>query len=167
MIFIDWVHVKAHDGPVADRPICVALAVTVEGPATSSACVAGDGGEGAKYWLHVLTETRNRGVEGVCVVVCDGLKGLPDAIGTAWPQAVTRYAGRQDRDKISRALKPICTAPSMEAPEDRPLRGGAVPQVRHRDPPLRLHGQRDQVGQRSHTQSRPGRMGTSGTRSQR
>ena len=44
---------------------------------------AGDGGEGAKYWLHVLTELKNRGVQDVCIVVCDGLTGLPDAITTA------------------------------------------------------------------------------------
>lgn len=39
---------------------------------------AGDGGEGAECWLQVLTEIKNRGVDDVCMVVCDGLKGLPD-----------------------------------------------------------------------------------------
>lgn len=48
----------------------------------------GDGAEGAKYWLAVLTELKNRGVADVCIVVCDGLKGLPDAINTVWPQAL-------------------------------------------------------------------------------
>ncbi len=38
---------------------------------------AGDGGEGAKFWLAVLTEIKNRGTADVCIVVCDGLKGLP------------------------------------------------------------------------------------------
>lgn len=67
---------------------------------------AGDGDEGAKYWLHVLTELQNRGVSDVLMVVCDGLAGLPDAIGAVWPRAITqtcivyllrnsfRYAGR-------------------------------------------------------------------------
>ena len=41
---------------------------------------AGEGGEGAKYWHHVLTEIKNRGVADVCIVVCDGLTGLPDAV---------------------------------------------------------------------------------------
>jgi putative transposase len=41
---------------------------------------AGDGGEGAKLWLAVLTEIKNRGTSDVCIVVCDGLKGLPEAI---------------------------------------------------------------------------------------
>ncbi|WP_455550725.1 IS256 family transposase [Actinacidiphila glaucinigra] len=131
VIFIDCVHVKVRDGQVANRPVYVALAVTVDGTRDILGLWAGDGGEGAKYWLQVLTEIKNRGVEDVCMVVCDGLKGLPDAIGTVWPQAVTqtcvvhlirasfRYAGRQDWDKISRALKPIYTAPTAKAAEDR------------------------------------------------
>jgi putative transposase len=131
VIFIDCIHVKVRDGQVANRPIYVALAVTVEGTRDILGLWAGDGGEGAKYWLQVLTEIRNRGVEDVCMVVCDGLKGLPDAIGAVWPQAVTqtcvvhllrasfRYAGRQDWDKISRSLKPVYTAPTAKAAEDR------------------------------------------------
>ncbi|MDX2853086.1 IS256 family transposase [Streptomyces sp. PA03-3a] len=131
VIFIDCVHVKVRDGQVANRPIHVALAVTVDGTRDILGLWAGDGGEGAKYWLQVLTEIRNRGVEDVCMVVCDGLKGLPDAIGTVWPQAITqtcvvhlmrasfRYAAGQDWDKISRALKPIYTAPTAKAAEDR------------------------------------------------
>ncbi|MFF2818990.1 IS256 family transposase [Kitasatospora cineracea] len=131
VIFIDCIHVKVRDGQVANRPIYVALAVTVDGTRDILGLWAGDGGEGAKYWLQVLTEIRNRGVEDVCMVVCDGLKGLPDAIGTVWPQAITqtcvvhlmrasfRYAARQDWDKISRALKPIYTAATAAAAEDR------------------------------------------------
>lgn len=131
VLFIDCVHVKVRDGQVANRPIYVALAVTVDGTRDILGLWAGDGGEGAKYWLQVLTEIRNRGVADVCMVVCDGLKGLPDAIETVWPQAITqtcvvhlmrasfRYAARQDWDKISRALKPIYTAPTAKAAEDR------------------------------------------------
>ncbi|MBP2216872.1 transposase-like protein [Arthrobacter sp. CAN_C5] len=107
VIFIDCIHVKVRDGQVANRPIYVALAVTVEGNRDILGLWAGDGGEGAKYWLQVLTEIKNRGVEDVCMVVCDGLKGLPDSIGTLWPEAITqtcvvhlirasfRYAARQ------------------------------------------------------------------------
>ncbi|WP_042390251.1 IS256 family transposase [Streptacidiphilus melanogenes] len=131
VIFIDCIHVKVRDGQVANRPIYVALAVTVDGTRDILGLWAGDGGEGAKYWLQVLTEIKNRGVEDVCMVVCDGLKGLPEAIGTVWSQAVTqtcvvhlirasfRYAGRQDWDKISRMLKPVYTAPTAAAAEDR------------------------------------------------
>jgi transposase-like protein len=127
VIFIDCIHVKIRDGQVANRPIYVALAVTVDGTRDILGLWAGDGGEGAKHWLHVLTEIKNRGVRDVCMVVCDGLKGLPDAIGTVWPQAVTqtcvihllrnsfRYASRADWDKISRALKPVYSAATEEA----------------------------------------------------
>ena len=131
VIFIDCIHVKVRDGQVANRPIYVALAVTVEGNRDILGLWAGDGGEGAKYWLQVLTEIKNRGVEDVCMVVCDGLKGLPDSIGTVWPEAITqtcvvhlirasfRYAARQDWDKIARALKPIYTASTVDQAEER------------------------------------------------
>src|SRR6266508_2279922 len=88
---------------------------------------AGDGDQGAKYWLHVLTEVKNRGVADVCIVVCDGLTGLPDAISTVWPQAITqtcvvhllrnsfRYASRRDWAAIARDLRPIYTAPTEAA----------------------------------------------------
>ncbi len=51
---------------------------------------AGEGGEGAKYWAHVLTEIKNRGVADVCILVCDGLTGLPDAVATVWPQTIAQ-----------------------------------------------------------------------------
>ncbi|WUA39875.1 IS256 family transposase [Streptomyces sp. NBC_01367] len=131
VLFIDCVHVKLRDGKVANRPVYVVLAVTVEGTREILGLWAGDGGEGAKYWLQVLTEIKNRGTEDVCMVVCDGLKGLPEAIGAVWPQAITqtcvvhllrasfRYAARQDWDKISKALKPVYTAPTEDAAMER------------------------------------------------
>src|SRR6266550_3105170 len=90
VIFIDAIHVKIRDGQVANRPIYVALAVTVDGGRDILGLWAGDGGEGAKYWLRVLTELKNRGAGDACMVVCDGLKGLPDAIGEVWPAAVVQ-----------------------------------------------------------------------------
>jgi transposase-like protein len=92
VIFIDVINVKIRDGQVANRPVYVALAVTADGERDVLGLWAGahGDGEGAKYWLRVLTEIRNRGVADVCIVVCDGLKGLPDAISTVWPQAITQ-----------------------------------------------------------------------------
>src|SRR5256885_5179760 len=86
VIFIDAINVKIRDGKVANRPIYVALAVTCEGrrdilglwAGEAPSVVGGQVGEGAKYWLHVLTEIKNRGVNDVLMVVCDGLTGLPD-----------------------------------------------------------------------------------------
>ena len=68
---------KIRDGQVANRPIYVALAVTVDGGRDILGLWAGDGGEGAKWWLRVLTEIRNRGALDACMVVCDGLKAMP------------------------------------------------------------------------------------------
>jgi transposase-like protein len=131
VIFIDTIHVKIRDGKVSNRPIYVALAVTCEGHRDILGLWAGDGGEGAKHWLHVLTELKNRGVEDMCMVVCDGLKGLPDAIAQVWPRAVTqtcvihllrnsfRYAGRQHYDAIAKALRPVYTAPTEAAAMER------------------------------------------------
>jgi transposase-like protein len=130
VIFIDCIHVKIRDGQVANRPIYVALAVTVDGGRDILGLWAGDGGEGAKFWLRVLTEIRNRGAGDVCMVVCDGLKGLPDAIGEVWPQAVVqtcvihliraslRYASKADWGVIAKELKPIYTAPTEQAALD-------------------------------------------------
>jgi transposase-like protein len=131
VVFIDAIHVKIRDGKVANRPIYVALAVTVDGERDILGLWAGDGGEGAKHWLQVLTELRNRGIDDVCMVVCDGLKGLPDAIEQVWPQAITqtcvihllrgsfRYAGRQHWAQIAKDLKPIYTAPTEAAATER------------------------------------------------
>jgi putative transposase len=131
VIFIDAIHIKVRDGQVANRPIYVALAVTCEGHRDILGLWAGDGGEGAKYWLHVLTELKNRGVADVLMVVCDGLTGLPDAITTVWPRTVTqtcivhllrnsfRYAGRQHWAEIAKALKPVYTAPTEAAAKQR------------------------------------------------
>ncbi|WP_055477452.1 IS256 family transposase, partial [Sphaerimonospora mesophila] len=131
VVFIDAIHVKIRDGQVANRPIYVALAVTVDGERDILGLWAGDGGEGAKFWLHVLTEIKNRGVADVLMVVCDGLKGLPQAIEQVWPQAVVqtcvvhllrasfRYAGRQHWDAIAKALRPVYTAPTEAAALER------------------------------------------------
>ena len=132
VIFIDVINVKIRDGQVANRPIYVALAVTADGERDVLGLWAGahGDGEGAKYWLRVLTEIRNRGVQDVCIVVCDGLKGLPEAIATVWPQAITqtcivhllrnsfKYASKRDWAAVARDLKPVYTAASEAAALD-------------------------------------------------
>lgn len=131
VVFIDAIHVKVRDGQVANRPIYVALAVTAEGNRDILGLWCGDGGEGAKYWLQVLTEIKNRGVEDVLMVVCDGLKGLPDSVAAVWPETIVQtcivhlmrnsftYASRKDWDGISRALKPVYQAATVKEAEDR------------------------------------------------
>jgi transposase-like protein len=90
VVFIDAIHVKIRDGQVANRPIYVVIGVTCNGERDILGLWAGDGGEGAKFWLQVLTEIKNRGVADVCIAVCDGLKGLPEAINTVWERAVVQ-----------------------------------------------------------------------------
>ena len=131
VVFIDCIHVKVRDGQVANRPIYIALAVTVDGNRDILGLWAGEGGEGAKYWQQVLTEIKNRGVEDVLMVVCDGLKHLPDAVNTVWPATIVqtcivhlmrnsfRYSARQDWDAISRGLKPVYQAATVDEAEER------------------------------------------------
>ncbi|ALN14686.1 IS256 family transposase [Acidipropionibacterium acidipropionici] len=131
VIFIDAIHVKVRDGQVANRPIYVALAVTTEGNRDILGLWCGDGGEGAKYWLQVLTEIKNRGVEDILMLVCDGLKGLPDSVAAVWPETIVqtcvvhlmrnsfKYASRADWDAISRGLKPVYQAATVAEAEDR------------------------------------------------
>ncbi|MGW1811928.1 IS256 family transposase, partial [Streptomyces sp. NPDC002078] len=131
VLFVDAINVKIRDQQVANRPIYLVMAVTVEGERDILGIWAGDGGEGAKYWLQVFTELKNRGLEDVLMLVCDGLKGLPDAVETVWPRTIVqtcivhllrnsfRYAARQDWDKLAKALRPVYTAPTADAAEER------------------------------------------------
>ena len=84
VLFIDALVVKIRDGQVINRPVYVVIGVMVNGERDILGLWAGDGNEGAKFWLAVLTEIKNRGVDDVCIVVCDGLKGLPESITTTW-----------------------------------------------------------------------------------
>ncbi len=131
VVFIDAIHVKVRDGQVANRAFYAAVGVTVEGKRDILGIWASTGAEGAKFWLGVLTEIKNRGVADVCIVVCDGLKGLPDAIGTTWPLAIVqtcvlhlirntfRLASRQHWDAMARDLRPVYTAVNEHAAKER------------------------------------------------
>lgn len=87
VVLIDATHVKIRDGQVANRPIYVALAVATEGNRDILGLWAGDGGEGAKFWRHVLTEIKNRGVNDVLMLVYDG---LPDAVGNVRSKTIVQ-----------------------------------------------------------------------------
>jgi putative transposase len=121
-IFIDAIVVKVRDGQVTNRPFYAAIGVTLGGERDILGLWAGTGGEGAKFWMSVLTDLRNRGVKDVFFVVCDGLKGLPEVVGNVWPQAIVqtciihlirntfRLTSRKYWDEIKRDIKPIYTA---------------------------------------------------------
>jgi transposase-like protein len=93
-VFIDALVVKIRDGQVTNRPAYCAIGVTADGTRDILGIWIGAGGEGAKFWLQVLTEIKNRGTADVCIVVCDGLKGLPESIETTWPLAVIQTCVR-------------------------------------------------------------------------
>lgn len=131
ILYIDALVVKVRtSGSVVNRPAYVAVGVDVDGRKHVLGIWLGDGGEGAKYWLAVLTELRTRGLADVLIVCCDGLKGLPEAIEATWPQASVqtcvvhliraslRYCSWKDRKKITAALRPIYTAVNAEAAAD-------------------------------------------------
>lgn len=131
VIFIDALVVKVRDGQVANKPVYVVIGVSVNGERDILGLWAGEGGEGAKLWLGVFTEIKNRGVKDVCIAVCDGLKGLPEAITTTWELATVqacvihlirntfRFASRKYWGEMSRDLRPVYTAPSEAAARER------------------------------------------------
>jgi transposase-like protein len=126
-VFVDAIMVKVRDGQVANRPVYAAIGVSLDGEKDILGLWAGTGGEGAKFWMAVLTDIRNRGVRDVFFVVCDGLKGLPEVVGSVWPLAIVqtciihlirntfRLASRRDWDALKRDVKPIYTAVNAAA----------------------------------------------------
>ncbi|TDC28498.1 IS256 family transposase [Micromonospora sp. KC213] len=126
-VFIDAIVVKVRDGQVANRPFYAAIGVTLDGEKDILGLWAGTGGEGAKFWMSVLTDLRNRGVKDVFFLVCDGLKGLPEVVTNVWPQTVVqtcvihlirntfRLTSRRYWDELKRDIKPIYTAVNATA----------------------------------------------------
>ena len=123
VVFIDALMVKIRDGVVTNRPVYVAIGIDCEGAKQVLGLWVGPStGESAKFWMSVLSELKGRGVADVCIVCCDGLTGLPDAIGAVWPQAVVqlcvvhliraslRYASRKYWAPLAKDLRPVYTA---------------------------------------------------------
>ena len=126
-IFIDAIVVKVRDGQVANRPIYAAIGVSLDGEKDILGLWAGTGGEGAKFWMAVLTDIKNRGVADVFFLVCDGLKGLPEVVANVWPLTTVQtciihlirntfhLASKRDWDALKRDIKPIYTAVNAAA----------------------------------------------------
>ncbi|QHK20337.1 IS256 family transposase [Pseudarthrobacter psychrotolerans] len=126
-IFIDAIVVKIRDGQVANRPVYAAIGVTLDGEKDILGLWAGTGGEGAKFWMSVLTDIKNRGVKDTFFLVCDGLKGLPEVVTNVWPLTTVqtciihlirntfRLASKKDWDALKRDVKPIYTAVNAAA----------------------------------------------------
>jgi putative transposase len=127
VMFFDAIRVKVRDqGSVANKAVYLALGITPDGRKH----VLGlwiDPNEGAKFWLWIVNELRNRGVKDILIAVVDGLKGFPEAINAAFPQTLVQtcivhllrnalaYVSYQDRRQVVAALKPIYQAPTAAA----------------------------------------------------
>lgn len=127
IIYIDALFVSVRDGgTVIKKAVYVALGVRVDGTRD----VLGlwmDATEGARFWLRVLTDLKNRGVQDVLFVCCDGLSGFPQAIETAFPKAVVqtcvvhmiraslRYVMAADRKLVVASLRTVYTADTEDA----------------------------------------------------
>lgn len=131
VVLIDALYVKIREGGVANRPIYVAVGINCAGERDVLGMWVGTGGEGAKHWMSVLAELRNRGVQDVCIACCDGLRGLPEAIEEIWPQATVqqcvvhlvrsslRYASKAHWSRLTKDLRQIYTAPTEAAAQQR------------------------------------------------
>jgi putative transposase len=127
VMFFDAIRVKVRDqGMVCNKAVYLALGITPDGRKHILGLWI-DPNEGAKFWLRIVNELRNRGVRDILIAVVDGLKGFPEAINAAFPQALVQtcivhllrnalaYVSWQDRKQVVAALKPIYQAPTADA----------------------------------------------------
>lgn len=118
------VHVRGTSGRVSQHTIYVALGVNLTGHKELLGLWLAES-EGAKFWLSVLTDLKNRGLSDIFVACVDGLAGFPDAIRTVYPQtkvqlcvvhlvrAALRYVSDQDSHAVARDLKNIYQAATV------------------------------------------------------
>jgi putative transposase len=122
LVFFDALRVKIRDeGLVRNKAIHVALGVRADGT-KEVLCLWLEQNEGAKFWLRVMNELRNRGVEDILIAVVDGLKGFPDAILAVFPETTVQtcivhllrlsldFVSYKDRKAVATALKDIYRA---------------------------------------------------------
>lgn len=127
ILYLDALVVKIREqGVVQNRHVYLALGIGLEGRKE----VLGmwlETNEGAKFWLTVVTELKNRGIEDVLIVCCDGLKGFPEAIEAVFPRSTvqtcivhlirssTRFVAWKDRRRLIHGLKEVYRAETEEA----------------------------------------------------
>ena len=118
VVFFDAIRVKIrNEGMVSNRAVYLAIGVRCSGYKEILEIWI-EQTEGAKFWLRVISELRNRGVQDILIAVVDGLKGFPEAITSVFPKTVVQtcivhlirysmqFASRKERRKITAALKP-------------------------------------------------------------
>jgi putative transposase len=129
IVYLDALYVKMrHEGRVENRAVYVAIGVDLEGQKDVLGLWT-SANEGAKFWLSVLTELKNRGVKDMLIVCVDGLKGFPQAIESVFPlaqvqlcivhlvRASLNYVNWKERKQVAADLKPIYRAATAEEAE--------------------------------------------------
>jgi transposase-like protein len=133
IVWLDGIMVKVHQGKqVSKKAVHVVLGVNPHGEKEVPGLWI-TGNEGAKYWLSVLTELKNRGVQDIFIACMDGLKGLPEAVNTLYPKTLTqlcivhlvraslRYVTAADSKAVVAMLKAIYQSATMEEAENELL----------------------------------------------
>jgi putative transposase len=129
IVYVDGLRIKVRDqGAVTVKVAYLVIGVDVEGRKHALGIWIAES-EGAKFWLSVLTELRNRGLRDILICCCDGLTGLPEAITTAFPNTVVqtcvvhvvrnamKFVSYADRKKVAAGMRAIYTAPTLQAAE--------------------------------------------------
>ena len=131
IVYLDalYVNIKV-SGRISKRAVYLALEVDREGEKQLLGLWIGEGeAEGAKFWLRVLTELKNRGLKDILIACCDSLRGFPEAMGAVYPQTQVQlcivhlmrnclnYVPCKDKKAVAADLKPIYQAATMEEAE--------------------------------------------------
>lgn len=125
-VYLDCIHYKVRDeGRVVSRAVYNVLGINQEGKKELLGMYVSES-EGAKFWLSVLTDLKNRGVEDILITCVDGLKGFPEAIEAIFPHTkiqtcvihqirnTIRYVTEKDKKEFMRDLKPVYQAANQE-----------------------------------------------------
>ena len=126
ILYLDCIHVKSRDNNIViNKAVYLAIAVNIDGKKELLGIWVGKN-EGSKFWMQVVTELKNRGVEQIYVACVDGLKGFPEAIGSVFPNTIVqlcivhmvrnsvRYVSYKDLKEVTADLKKIYTAATEE-----------------------------------------------------
>lgn len=138
ILYLDGLRVKIRDnGHILSKTVYLAIGVDMEGRKDVLGLWIAQT-EGSKFWLSILTELKNRGVEDIYIACCDGLKGLPEAITAVFPMTTVQlcivhvirnslqYVSWKDYKAITSDLKKIYTAPHESAAQEALEEFGAV-----------------------------------------
>lgn len=130
IVYLDCIVVKSQDsGVVSNKSVYLALGINLQGEKELLGMWIAKN-EGAKFWLSVMTDLKNRGLQDIFIACCDGLKGFPEAIEAVYPQTQVqlcivhqvrhslRYVSWKERKAVAADLRSIYNAVNLEAAED-------------------------------------------------